>query len=118
MSVCVGGQVCSFGFVSICLILHLPFVWGTFFISWFFVSFLFVLIPIIAIPGRMKRLSQRVGHNSATTNCHNNLWDLGFMARDQAFASGVKFKTKNLRHKSKTRNYKTLRGKYRQNTLS
>ena len=54
-----GGQVCSFGFVSICRILHLPSVWGTFFISWFFVSFLFVLIPIIAIPGRMKRLSPK-----------------------------------------------------------
>lgn len=26
-----GGWVCSFGFISICLILHLPFVWGTFF---------------------------------------------------------------------------------------
>jgi len=35
-------HVCSFGSVSICLIFHLPFVWGSVFASWFYLCFLCV----------------------------------------------------------------------------
>lgn len=57
LSVCVGGQVCSFGFVSICLILHLPFVLGSLFVSCFG---LLVLITFIAITNGLRYLGSLV----------------------------------------------------------
>lgn len=59
----VGGWACSFGFNFICLILHLPFVLGSLFVSCFC---LLVLISFIAIT------------------------DLGSLAIDWAWASGVR----------------------------
>ena len=47
---------CSLVFVFICLILLLPFVWGSFLVSWVFVCLLFVLIPFITefLPGESQ----------------------------------------------------------------